>query len=95
MNLETELCNLLAKHCGEQGESEGAVETLERLLKEIIYNREHFEKLKDVKDVQCQEGNWTVSEYMRGLANGLILAVAILNEKDPVYFDALPAHNDA
>lgn len=48
---------------------------------------EKLEKLIEIKEVQCQDGNWDVSPYMTGLANGLILAVAIMKDKDPDYKD--------
>jgi hypothetical protein len=33
--LEDELCAILMKRCGERGDNEGAVETLERLIREL------------------------------------------------------------
>lgn len=45
-------------------------------------------KLDDVIKTQCSNGNWNYSPYMHGLTNGLILAKAILEEKDPIYLDA-------
>lgn len=44
-----------------------------------------FEKLKEISSIQSTKGNWDYSQYMRGLANGLILAVAIMEDKEPVY----------
>ena len=44
-------------------------------------------KLKEITKVQCQKGNYDVNEYMRGMANGLILAEAIMNDKEPKYFE--------
>jgi len=41
--------------------------------------------LKNCCDIQCTKGNYDQSQYMRGLANGLILAVSILEEKTPKY----------
>lgn len=40
------LCQVLGNHCGERGQSEGAVETLERLIKERDYAREHAAELE-------------------------------------------------
>lgn len=44
-------------------------------------------KLKDVERIQSSEGNFDQSEYMRGLANGIILAVHIMTdaEGEPPY----------
>jgi hypothetical protein len=46
------------------------------------------QKLKELQncvDIQCQNGNWNYSEYMRGMANGLILALTIMTETQPIY----------
>ena len=50
-----------------------------------------LEKLIDVKNIQCKKGNFDQSEYMRGMANGLILATHIMTnaEGDPVYKDKI------
>lgn len=44
-----------------------------------------IENLKEVTKVQCQDGNWNANEYMRGIANGLILAEATIEGKTPKY----------
>lgn len=46
---------------------------------------DRLNKLKQVKLISCQDGNWDYSPYMLGLANGLILAVAIFEDKEPKY----------
>lgn len=43
--------------------------------------------LQEVIDVQCSDGNWNYDPYMHGLANGLILAMGIIKDKDPVFID--------
>lgn len=48
--LANELCGLLSKHCGEAGDSEGAVDTLERLLKEL--KRVRLELLRILKPAE-------------------------------------------
>lgn len=45
-------------------------------------------KLKELIKIQCADGNWNYDQYMRGLANGMILAEAIMEDKTPVYLDA-------
>jgi len=64
-------------------------------MKEIIPNvlyRSHIEmkllKLRDITKTQCSKGNYDQGEYMRGLANGLILANSIFNEENPKYIDS-------
>lgn len=44
--------------------------------------------LKSVVKIQSQDGHWNKDEYMRGLANGLIMAEAIMEDKEPKYFRA-------
>ncbi len=43
------------------------------------------EKVQELSDIQNSDGNWNYDEYMRGMANGLILAVAVLTDKTPIY----------
>lgn len=47
-----------------------------------------LDSLKKIIDVQCSDGNWNYDSYMHGLANGLILAKAIIENTDPEYLDA-------
>ena len=42
--------------------------------------------LKSCVKTQSTKGNYDFNEYMRGLANGLILAEAIMDDKKPKYF---------
>lgn len=46
--------------------------------------------LRGIKQTQCSPGNYDVSEYMRGLANGLILAEAVIDGKEPTYLEVTP-----
>lgn len=48
----------------------------------------NLEKLKELEKIQCQPGNWDHDPYMHGMANGLILAVATLEGREPVYLEA-------
>ncbi len=36
--------------------------------------------LRNIVEIQCSEGNYDVNEYMRGMANGLLLAWSIMRE---------------
>jgi len=38
--------------------------------------------------IQCSDGNWNANEYMRGLANGLLLAMSVFNDKNPQFKQA-------
>jgi len=44
--------------------------------------------LRNITGIQCAEGNWNYDPYMHGMANGLILALAIMEEKNPEYLSA-------
>lgn len=48
------------------------------------------ETLKDLTATQCTKGNYDQNEYMRGMANGMLLAVSVFTGEDPPYFDAPP-----
>jgi len=54
-------------------------------------NRQKLEKyekdLSNMVDIQGQHGNWDVSQYMTGLYNGLELALATFQNREPVYRD--------
>jgi hypothetical protein len=45
-------------------------------------------KINEVAAVQTQPGNGHYDHYMRGMANGLILAQSIVNNEEPDYIDA-------
>lgn len=45
-------------------------------------------KIRDLRDVQGQDGTWNASGYMRGLYNGLELALSVLEgEREPQFRD--------
>jgi hypothetical protein len=46
------------------------------------------ETIKNLVDIQCSNGNWNYSPYMMGLANGLIMARAILSGESPQFLSA-------
>jgi len=50
--------------------------------------KRRIEDLKDICNIQCSKDNYDVSEYMRGMANGLLLAVSCFDDKEPKYFPA-------
>jgi len=56
--------------------------------KEIHSLESKLLSLKSVVKTQSQDGHWNKDEYMRGLANGLIMAEAIMDDKNPKYFEA-------
>ena len=50
-----------------------------------------IEELDNIVAIQCSNGNWNCDEYMRGMANGLILAQWIMkeNEGEPPFFEQI------
>jgi hypothetical protein len=49
-----------------------------------------LDSLRDVRDIQGNDGNWNYDEYMRGMFNGLELAVSIFEGKDPQFKERIP-----
>ena len=47
-----------------------------------------LQDLDNVTAIAVSPGNADVNEYMRGMANGLILAKAIMEDVEPVYIEA-------
>ena len=46
-----------------------------------------IEKLRDLIALQCSDGNWNESPYMFGMANGMILSLAVMTGDTPAYLD--------
>jgi len=46
-----------------------------------------LDSLKQMTDVQCWNGNWNYDGYMHGLANGMIFALALMEDKDPEFLN--------
>ena len=53
----------------------------------IVSKVKKLAELQDLLDVQCNEGNWNYSQYMHGMANGLIVAMAVLTGEEPKYLE--------
>lgn len=49
--------------------------------------KEKLAKLKELLAVQGNDGNWNHDDYMRGMYNGMELAVAVFEDRPPVYRD--------
>lgn len=47
-----------------------------------------IEDLKNITKIQCSDGNWNYDPYMQGLANGMILSLAVLEDTEPQFKDA-------
>ena len=46
-----------------------------------------IEQLRNAHRIQGNPGNWDYDEYMRGLYNGLELALSIFEKREPIYKD--------
>ncbi len=44
------------------------------------------------KEIQCSSGNFDYSPYMHGMANGIILALSVLNKEDPCFIDKIETY---
>lgn len=68
-------------------ETTKAARELEQAYKdaETAVNSDKIASINSLRDIQGQPGNWDDSEYMRGLYNGLELASATLEGRDPEY----------
>lgn len=43
------------------------------------------DRVREIAQAQGMDGNWDQSPYMRGLRNGLVLALAILEDSEPEF----------
>jgi len=76
---EFESANIVNNHVTMESDNSGKNET-EQLKKSV-------ESLKDLKNVQCSDGNWNHDPYMHGMANGLILASSLFEAGEIEYLD--------
>lgn len=53
----------------------------------VINCKTKTERLKGIIKIQCQDGNWNYDPYNQGLANGLIMALSVLEEKEPGFLN--------
>ncbi len=47
-----------------------------------------IEQLKEITAMQCSDGNWNYDPYMHGMANGMIMALSMMEGKEPEFLDA-------
>ena len=62
-----------------------ALEMAEETIKDL---ESGVEELKGLKEIQGQDGNWNHDHYMRGLYNGIELALSLFEKRSPVYKDS-------
>ena len=66
-----------------------AVERAETAEGELEKLRALVVHLGDIVNIQMRDGNWNFNDYMRGMANGLLLAQVIMTET-AVYEPLMP-----
>lgn len=49
---------------------------------------EKIDSMRDLLKVQCSTGNYDYDPYMHGMANGMILFLALIEGNDPEFMDA-------
>jgi len=54
----------------------------------LIILQKSVKTLREMKDVQCRDGTWNYDPYMHGMANGIIFALSMFDDKPPQYLDA-------
>jgi hypothetical protein len=47
----------------------------------------NLEELENMIAIQSTDGNWNYCPYMHGLANGLILARAVMIDEEPIFLE--------
>ena len=57
-------------------------------VQKIVMLRNDIQTLRDMTQVQCNNGNWNYNPYMHGMANAMIFALSIFDKCEPEYLDA-------
>ena len=94
--MNEERAHLLINYLGEltklRSEGFACTDEINRCLAMIESEFANVEALSDkvnavneLRDTQGQDGNWDYSDYMTGLFNGLELASATLENREPAY----------
>lgn len=50
--------------------------------------QDRVEILKEMIKTQCSDGNYNYDPYMYGMANGMIFALSLFDDKEPDYLEA-------
>lgn len=54
--------------------------------------RKKLDSLKNVVEIQKGRGTCDISPYMHGMANGLILALSIMEDTEPEFIDRIKTY---
>lgn len=82
MTIKSELVQL------EQSQLQEMTEQSAKMAHQLAILGNRLDQLKGIAETQCQEGNYDTNSYMFGLANGLLLAQAIMFGEDPKFLEA-------
>lgn len=59
---------------------------------ELVQYKESLQSLCDITEIRCGHDDWHDDEYMRGMTNGLILALGIFEHESPVFLEKQKIH---
>ena len=48
---------------------------------------ERIKTIRELTKIQTSDGNWNYNEYMQGMANGMILCLAIMEDIEPEFLE--------
>ena len=54
----------------------------------LVMLQKSLQTLRDMTQVQCNDGNWNYDPYMHGMANGMIFALSLFEAGEPQYLEA-------
>jgi hypothetical protein len=57
-------------------------------VERLVIFEESIKTLREMLAVQCADGNWNYDPYMHGMANGMIFALSLFDNKRPEYIEA-------
>ena len=59
------------------------LENVRRIIGLAEVEKTPLKRIKDLRDIQAQDGNWDANDHMLGMYNGLEIALAILENREP------------
>ena len=69
-------------------ETEENAEVSASELKHLVILQNSVKSLREMIDIQCSDGNWNYDPYMHGMANGMLFALSLFDDKRPEYLKA-------
>ena len=57
-------------------------------LEKLHQLQERVKQLEELTNIQCDKGTWDYDPYMHGMANGMILALAMMEDVEPEFLSA-------